>query len=594
MKKINIYIIAFLSVFTLLQGCETTELDKGDNPNILGPDQADPILLFNSIQLNYRASVTTFNNIGGQLSRIDNMGGRVYRENYPPSTLNGPWGNLYSGIMPDLATIENLNTDGSLDFVEGASKAMQAHVIMLLVDYMGDIIWDEAGNPTEFPAPSLQDDDGASGYQAALALLDEARGLLTSDNQIVLDMYYGGSADKWVKFINTLEMRAALTTGDYQAVINATNVIETAADNMVFEYGTNELEPDTRHPDYITDYSASGAGLYRSNWLMDLMAGTSGDNSGDDDPRRRYYFYRQSEFTPGSNIPLNVNGDTSTYTYPESLGGESENAETLVCSTQNIPVHLEFTPAEDYWCSVRLGYWGRTHGNAEGIPPDGFQRTASGVYPAGGRFDDNTDYVLYDTVEEEAILWDAAVGIGLGAGGAGIEPMILSSYVEFWRAEAYLMEVNPGLASQHFNAGITESVEYVASFGSRDVNADLSIAPDAAKIMAFIADMTAVFEGADASTAVGGDGFPVAKDKMDILGEQFFIAMYGGGADGYNFIRRTGYPRTLARSIESNPGTFPRSLFVPDSETSSNINVSQKQSLEELVFWDSGVTNPAN
>ena len=156
------------------------------------------------------------------------------------------------------------------------------------------------------------------------------------------------------------------------------------------------------------------------------------------------------------------------------------------------------------------------------------------------------------------------------------------------------MEANPALASQHFTAGITESVEYVASFGSRDVNADLSFAPDATKIMDFIADMTAAFESADASTAVGGDGFPVAKDKMDILGEQFFIAMYGGGADGYNFIRRTGYPRTLARSIESNPGTFPRSLFVPDSETSSNINVSQKQSLEELVFWDSGVTNPAN
>src|SRR5690606_12544661 len=131
-------------------------------------------------------------------------------------------------------------------------------------------------------------------------------------------------------------------------------------------------------------------------------------------------------------------------------------------------------------------------------------------------------------------------------------------------------------------------------FGSRDGSADLSFAPDAARIQAFTDDMTAAFDGAAGSTAVDGDGFPVAKDKMDILGEQFFVAMYGAGADAYNFIRRTGYPRTIARSIESNPGPFPRSLYVPDSETSSNINVSQKKRLEEQVFWDTGVNNPAN
>ncbi|MBC9795697.1 SusD/RagB family nutrient-binding outer membrane lipoprotein [Sinomicrobium sp. FJxs] len=78
------------------------------------------------------------------------------------------------------------------------------------------------------------------------------------------------------------------------------------------------------------------------------------------------------------------------------------------------------------------------------------------------------------------------------------------------------------------------------------------------------------------------------------MGEQFFVAMYGAGADAYNFIRRTGYPRTLARSIEPNPGTFPRSLLIPASETGANENISQKQDLQTQVFWDSGVTNPAN
>ena len=70
--------------------------------------------------------------------------------------------------------------------------------------------------------------------------------------------------------------------------------------------------------------------------------------------------------------------------------------------------------------------------------------------------------------------------------------------------------------------------------------------------------------------------------------------MYGGGADAFNFIRRTGYPRTLARNIDPNPGLFPRTLLYPSSEVNANPNVSQRQDNATQVFWDSGVTNPAN
>jgi hypothetical protein len=81
---------------------------------------------------------------------------------------------------------------------------------------------------------------------------------------------------------------------------------------------------------------------------------------------------------------------------------------------------------------------------------------------------------------------------------------------------------------------------------------------------------------------------------MDILGEQYFIAMYGGAGDAYNFVRRTGYPRTLARSLESNPGSFPRTVLYPGSEVSANSNILQRTDLSTTVFWDSGVLNPAN
>ncbi|MBC9797640.1 SusD/RagB family nutrient-binding outer membrane lipoprotein, partial [Sinomicrobium weinanense] len=557
MKRFKYIIIAFLPVLAFLQGCETTELENLDDPNNLGPDQADPALLFNSIQTNYRDAVTTFNDIGGDLGRIEYMFGRVYRENYTGSALNGPWADLYSDMMPDITTIENLNADGSLNFVLGASKAMQAHIMMLLIDYMGDIVWTEANNPAEFPNPTLDDDEAV--YQAALSLLDEAKGLLTQDNSIVLDMYYDGSAEKWVRFINTLKMRASLTLGDYQAVINASDVIEADGDNMVFEYGTNQLEPDNRHPDYSTDYTASGANEYRSNWLMNLMLGNEGDVLKEDDtipvtrfddPRRRYYFYRQKEVTPGNSTYLFFEGNGQFFIYPDDLGGSSVDAQTLICSTQETPAHIQFTPDEAYWCSNFLGYWGRTHGNAEGIPPDNFTRTASGVYPAGGRFDDNLDWVVLSADQSELTLYEAGVGIGLGAGGAGIEPIILSSFIEFWRAEAYFKLGNNSMAAEHMMEGLKESINYVASFGPRDGSANLSFAPSEKHIEDFINSKMDEFTNASNSTSLGSDGWPTTKDKMDIMGEQFFVAMYGAGADAYNFIRRTGYPRTLARSIE--------------------------------------------
>ena len=96
------------------------------------------------------------------------------------------------------------------------------------------------------------------------------------------------------------------------------------------------------------------------------------------------------------------------------------------------------------------------------------------------------------------------------------------------------------------------------------------------------------------TSALDGFGWPVEKDKMDILGEQMLVAQFGAGNDAFNFVRRTGHPRTLARSLEETPGNFPRSVLYPAGEVSSNPSIDQKTDLATQVFWDSGVTNPAN
>ncbi len=212
---------------------------------------------------------------------------------------------------------------------------------------------------------------------------------------------------------------------------------------MTFSFNSvsRELQPDTRHQDYASDYTPSGANIYQSNWFMETMLEK-------DDPRIRYYFYRQVDATPGAN---DINGDSV-----------DPDEELLACSLVVPPQH--YIDGGFTYCSVDNGYWGRSHGNDEGTPPDGFQRTAVGVYPAGGRFDDNSF---------------GGVGLGLGGGGAGIEPIILASYVDFWRAD---MAASDADKATFMGAGMEKSIAKVQSFGALDANADKSFEPIATDV----------------------------------------------------------------------------------------------------------------
>lgn len=618
MKKLyKFLLISVLSSVTLFYSCDTIELEQLTSPNALSPDQADADLLLNNIQLTYRSSQRRFQGVSADLGRIDYMFGRNYLENYDDGTLNGPWNSYYSSNLPNLnaiAAIDAANPDKDYSFHLGVAKTLQAHTLMQLVDFLGDVPFSEAGNPSEFPKPSVDDD--AAVYAGAIAMLAEAKVhfTTTSGAGTATDLYYNGNPAKWIKLVNTLQMRANLTTGNYLAVTTATNVIENSEDDFQFQYGTNVLAPDTRHPNYSSDYTDSGANIYQSNWLMNTMVPGFGDFSSATDPRRRYYFYRQVWRTPGTTgLFRDINGRFGpvggAYT-----DGSDPNGETLSCSLQDAPTHLQFTPDEDIWCNLNLGYWGRTHGNDEGTPPDNFTRTAVGVYPAGGSFDaypDAAPFIAHFTQADGSItpddsgtyigytasikfLYNQAVGLGDGGGGNGIDPIYLASYVDFMKAEANLVLGNIDIAANHFEAGMTKSITKVQSFGALDATANTSEAPDAITVAGFIADKVAEFDAASVTTSLDASGYPTAKDKMDLLGEQYFIAMYGGAGDAFNFVRRTGYPRTLARSIDPNPGTFPRTVLYPSDEVSANGNILQRQDLNTTVFWDAGVINPAN
>ena len=274
-----------------------------------------------------------------------------------------------------------------------------------------------------------------------------------------------------------------------------------------------------------------------------------------DDPRIRYYFYRQVNGTPGA---IDVDGNAI-----------APNEETISCSLFVPPPHYDGF----IYCSVDNGYWGRSHGNDEGGPPDGFLKTAPGVYPVAGRFDDSQ---FGDPDPTTGVLTAPGVGLGQGGGGAGITPIILSSYVDFWIGGMAATDTERATALQ---SGLEKSIAKVQSFGAVDGSADLSFAPTATDVTDYIDDTVAAFNAAT------GD------DKENIFAEQYFTTLYGGAFESYNYYRKTGFPTTVFPNWEPNPGPFPRTLLYPQTEVLNNSSISQKSDLTTQVFWD---TNPAS
>jgi hypothetical protein len=522
------------------QSCETTELDLRTNPNALSADQASPDFLLNQIQLSFGSGVNAMGNYGAELTRIEYMFGKNYVNVYQPSTFSGVWSSKYAGILEDIKAMDALASEGGLTYHSGIGKFIKAYVLVTLVDHFGDVPYSEANLGGGNFNPNV--DSGSSIYEAAHILLDEAivdfnAGGPAPQN----DFFYDGDASAWVKAANTLKLKMYATTrvhdggidSGFGSIIASGNYISSVADDMQFTWGTNEVQPDTRHPAYRSDYTVSGGGNYRSISFMSYL-----DNN--DDPRARYYFYRQNAVTPGQD-------------------GSDPALETLQCSLQTPPAHYDGFP----FCGLPNGYWGRDHGNDEGIPPDGFLRTLVGVYPAGGAFDDSRFEPL---------------GLGEGAGGFGITPILLSSSVHFWEAEIALASGDAESAKTHMIAGLSDSVAKVIEFGANDSTGDLSATPTVDDVSLHANTIASAFD----ADAAGG---------WNVLGQEFFVSLYGNGIDAYNFYRRTGYPNNLQPNLEPDPGAYIRSLWYPSNFVNTNSSVNQKPDVEQPVFWDDGSTS---
>jgi hypothetical protein len=548
-NKISIVLFA---LFLVIFSCETTDLDVNENPNSATPESADVDLLLNGTLLDFSKWVSEEDDdnrygfeAGMRAVRMLHMYGPLYENAFEPGDFDDVWRQAYSGVLIDVKNIKALASQNDLFHHIGVAQILESYTLTTLVDYFGDVPYSQGlqGDSGVFN-PSVDDDQEL--YSTALSLLDEAITNLETSTSASLgsvsDLFYDGDTAKWITLAKTLKLRIYNNTRHVDesaslAGINALlldgDLMTTSSEDFNVVFGTNNTAPDVRHPQYVNNYENSPSGEYMSMYFMNLMVST-------DDPRTRYYFYRQVGEFPEAN---------------------AQGIFDLPCLAESYPSH--YTPGVDPFCtSIGDGYWGRIHGDAQGLPSDENKITTWGTYPIGGKFDNDSF---------------TAVGATSGMQGAGIQPVMLSSYAYFMRAEAALELGTNDSDVEMLEDGMRASFSKVVNFDVTTL--DDSLAASATDIDDYVADVLAAY-----STAT-------AEEKLNIIMTQAFIASWGNGVEPYNNYRRTGMPLNIQPTQSSAPGAFIRSFKYPSVAIDNNTNINSKPNQAVKVFWDLNSAN---
>ena len=570
-KKIVFGLLLVAASFT---AC-TKQLDSLlENPNYPSMSTADVDLYLNSIQISFNSFQNQASSNGAGMSRLSYWGGPKYNNGTTPAGFDGIWTTAYTSIFANVDAMIPLAITQKKYAHSGIARILKAYTLGTLVDQFGDVPYSQAvkGSGNETPAV----DKGAAVYAAVISLLDSAIADLKNPASAAapkVDLYYGGSKAKWITFANTLKLkfymqeRLVVSVKDkVQALITENDLINTDAQSFVFKY-SKILQPDSRHPWY-GGYNDNGGGGYLSNyfiwklaaekWGGDVQVGktaTAVITTGD--PRLRYYFYRQN---------LNLASWANSETEPCYLNSQ--------WGTSTFPAWYPSVPDQTPFCAVGSGYIGRDHGDNSGGPPDGAYVSQVGIYPAAGEFD-------YNQAKK--------VTFGMGAGGNGINPIWMSFYTSFLKAEAIeaLGVTAPKTSADYFLEGVSGSITKVTGFISEIGYVNTAIPAttlaNEAQITNYKTLVSNLYTAASTSSA-----------KIDLIMSEYMIAAWGNGIEPYNNLRRTGSPKNvqLVVGVQS-PGLFTRSFYYPSVFVNRNSNAPAQKSgaAANKVFWDNKPDN---
>lgn len=565
MKITHIKYILILMLSVGISSCELTDLDINEDPN--NPTEASLNLLLSNSLLE---GATVFgDNINTNLHSFVGIMAEQDIDGYAltNNTYNLDWQDLYYGPLQDVQQIINIATaQGNNPYYLGVGQLLKAYYFSLMVELWGDIPYSEAlqANAEELIKYPNYDDD-ADIYQNLLTLVDEGIANLsqTSVVQIQGDPIYAGNVSNWIRMGKSLKLRMLINTRLVQdnsaaitALIDEGDLILNGADDFTFQFSSiNNPENENRHPWYVDGYASSAyAFQYMGHQFMVEMLDF-------EDPRRPYYLKRQTTSI------LDQNDPSDRQTTPCSQISGCVYAYLVLNPTMINRLFTskgkEFGPEERNFLA---GFFGRDRSDPSGAPLDGALRTALGVYPFGGLYDDSPE-----------------TAAGNKGTGAGILPMITSEMVKFYIMEAILTGNYAGSEAEvgeMLEEVIREHIGKVATFGAEnDPSAipapDAPIDPYVNKTLEQATNDYVTFFLNRYNNA------PTANAKLNVVLKQAWFTNFGNGFEIYNAYRRTGFPNDLQAPLNPQRDF---ALRLPYAQDDLNFNQSVTSAQEDVVF----------
>lgn len=266
------------------------------------------------------------------------------RFQYRETTNQSAWDDLYNNAQ-DLWDIIELNTneDTKSDMAQfgpnenqiAAARIMLTYAYLQAVELWGDVPYKSYGSDNEsFQANSLKTDGidtpvyakQSDIYADMLKELDEAQqSIITSENMIDGDNFFGGDAAKWKKFANSLRLRIANRIKDVYSGAEAhitgalsAGVMESNEDNAGVTYEATAVNGAPMYRAFVVEARNDFA---PSMQFVELLQGKRGP-FGVEDPRLDIFVADNDQgFKVG--IPLTeANGIVAAFRY-ESMPGDA-------------------------------------------------------------------------------------------------------------------------------------------------------------------------------------------------------------------------------------------------------------------------------
>ncbi|MCL2412693.1 MAG: SusD/RagB family nutrient-binding outer membrane lipoprotein [Bacteroidales bacterium] len=559
MKKILKTALIFGVMAFTLPACQDW-LDVNDNPNVATVGEIDKILT--EAQWRLAVALNFQNFIATPLSVFVHH--NVVRESpnrygSPPEEagIGNSWNWLYVGALRQFNFVRDVALEQENYIYAGIARILGAFTIMTLVDLWGDVPYFEAMQAPDIMFPKV--DGGATLYNHAFAMLRQAKQELnntgTGINRMIPennDLIFGGDIEQWERLANSLmfrmlnntkapNVRSQITDWDgILAEVLAGERFQGTEDDFEFLWTSTQSPQDERNPGFLHSYGVTQHTQYPSPWLWEIMRGHTLFNYPDNphggllDPRWPYYFYRQTAPTDEVDVLLSYRdgGFISIFFGDASMGASS--------AVTNIATVWGIYPVGGRFDNNSFGSTARTQG-LQGAVPQKFYTFAD---------------MLFD--ETEMILAGAMPG-GIAAARETFSDAIDAAFARLNRVVAGGPNVPAG--------GISNAARdaYRDEILDRFDNA----ATDSERLHLVMLQkwIHNVGNPVEAFTAMRRTGFPVRFNPDN--------NPRGGGVDPFTL--------EVRETMGGNP--FPLSLWYPRAESDRNPNLIQKPNMRVPIFW---------